>query len=210
MGVAVMAKCRTFLRSCASTTRTNRTRNVTVGTVKKPMATSCYGWLRTSARHVCEGGLRSPFGRYLQTVAAETWRPSFASSARIRGLPQVGLARHIRRIRSIKSRSISARLERRREFQRQKSQYLLAGLIDELHLAISPLFLGRGENLFAGLDPPQLGYQRTEHLPSPHMTHVVFTKRATWPRTLDLKPDPCYGDPRAAWGSPDNPRPAGR
>jgi dihydrofolate reductase len=58
-------------------------------------------------------------------------------------------------------------------------QYLQAGLLDEMHLAVSPVFLGRGENLFAGLDLPKLGYQRTEHVPSPHTTHVVFTKRAS-------------------------------
>ncbi len=58
-------------------------------------------------------------------------------------------------------------------------QYLQAGLIDELHLAISPVLLGQGENLFAGLDLPKLGYQRTEHVPSASATHVVFTKRAS-------------------------------
>ncbi|HVS50717.1 MAG TPA: dihydrofolate reductase family protein [Opitutaceae bacterium] len=57
-------------------------------------------------------------------------------------------------------------------------QYLQAGLIDEMHLAISPVFLGAGENLFAGLDLPKLGYQRTEHVSSAAATHVVFTKRA--------------------------------
>ena len=58
-------------------------------------------------------------------------------------------------------------------------QYLQAGLIDELHLAISPVLLGQGENLFAGLDLPKLGYQRTEHVPSPRATHAVFTKGAS-------------------------------
>jgi dihydrofolate reductase len=57
-------------------------------------------------------------------------------------------------------------------------QCLLAGSIDEMHLAISPVFLGQGENLFAGLALPKLGYQRTEHVPSGSATHVVFTKRA--------------------------------
>ena len=57
-------------------------------------------------------------------------------------------------------------------------QYLQAGLIDEMHLAVSPLLLGQGENLFAGLDLPKLGYDRTEHVPSALATHVVFTKRA--------------------------------
>lgn len=57
-------------------------------------------------------------------------------------------------------------------------QYLRAGLIEEMHLAVSPVLLGSGENLFAGLDLPALGYQRTEHVSSPHATHVVFTKHA--------------------------------
>ena len=57
-------------------------------------------------------------------------------------------------------------------------QFLQAGLIDELHLAVSPVLLGSGENLFAGLDLPALGYQRTEHGSSPHATPIIFTKRA--------------------------------
>jgi dihydrofolate reductase len=56
-------------------------------------------------------------------------------------------------------------------------EYLSAGLVDEMHLAISPVLLGTGEHLFAGLDLPTLGYQRTEHVPTPQATHVVFTKR---------------------------------
>ena len=32
-------------------------------------------------------------------------------------------------------------------------QYLEAGLIDEMHLAVSPVLLGRGEPLFAGHRP---------------------------------------------------------
>ena len=55
-------------------------------------------------------------------------------------------------------------------------QYLRAGLIDEMHLAISPILLGSGEHLFAGIDAPKLGYQRTEHVPSMNVTHVVLTK----------------------------------
>jgi dihydrofolate reductase len=57
-------------------------------------------------------------------------------------------------------------------------QYLQAGLIDEMHLAVSPVLLGEGENLYAGLDLPKLGYERTEHVPSAGATHVVFTKRS--------------------------------
>jgi dihydrofolate reductase len=56
-------------------------------------------------------------------------------------------------------------------------QYLSAGLIDEMHIAIAPILLGSGEHLFAALDLPKLGYQRTEHVPTPGATHVVLTKR---------------------------------
>jgi dihydrofolate reductase len=56
-------------------------------------------------------------------------------------------------------------------------QYLQAGLIDEMHVAISPVLLGSGEALFAGLDLLKLGYERTEHVPSAKATHVVIRKR---------------------------------
>lgn len=55
-------------------------------------------------------------------------------------------------------------------------QYLRAGLIDELHLAIAPVLLGCGEHLLAGIDLPGLGYQCTEHVTTPNTTHVVITK----------------------------------
>ena len=57
-------------------------------------------------------------------------------------------------------------------------QYLRAGLVDELHLAISPTLLGGGEALFAGIDLPALGYRRTEHAATPNAMHVVLTKGA--------------------------------
>lgn len=55
-------------------------------------------------------------------------------------------------------------------------EYLIAGLIDELHLVISPVLLGRGESLFAGIDLVSLGYTRKEHAVSEHATHMVLTK----------------------------------
>jgi dihydrofolate reductase len=55
-------------------------------------------------------------------------------------------------------------------------QYLQAGLIDQLHLAISPVILGSGESLFAGIDLLELGYKCTEHATSPAALHVVLTK----------------------------------
>ncbi|HMJ09836.1 MAG TPA: dihydrofolate reductase family protein [Polyangiaceae bacterium] len=55
-------------------------------------------------------------------------------------------------------------------------QYLSAGLIDELHLAISPILLGQGEHLLSGIDTVRLGYKCTEHASTGLATHVVLTK----------------------------------
>jgi dihydrofolate reductase len=57
-------------------------------------------------------------------------------------------------------------------------QYLVAGSIDELHLAVSPVLLGAGEHLFAGLDMPKLGYRCVEHVPTASATRVVLRKTA--------------------------------
>jgi dihydrofolate reductase len=56
-------------------------------------------------------------------------------------------------------------------------QYLAVGLIDELHLALSPTLLGSGELLLAGIDLPALGYECTQRVASELATHVVLTKR---------------------------------
>ena len=55
-------------------------------------------------------------------------------------------------------------------------QYLRAGLIDELHLAISPVLLGQGEAMFAGIDLPALGYRVAEHQATEHATHIVLSR----------------------------------
>lgn len=55
-------------------------------------------------------------------------------------------------------------------------QYLLAGAIDELHLAVSPILLGRGESLFEGIDLPGLGYRVTETVATEAATHLVLTR----------------------------------
>jgi dihydrofolate reductase len=82
---------------------------------------------------------------------------------------------------------IHAALDRAKEAARGKDvrigggaatirQYLAAGLIDELHLAIAPALLGRGEHLLAGIDTASLGYKCTEHVASDRATHVVLVK----------------------------------
>jgi dihydrofolate reductase len=55
-------------------------------------------------------------------------------------------------------------------------QYLRAGLLDEMHLAISPILLGSGEHLLAGIDAPTLGYQCTKHVPTTNATHIILSK----------------------------------
>jgi len=56
-------------------------------------------------------------------------------------------------------------------------EYLHAGLIDEMHVAISPIILGSGEPLFAGIDLTALSYRCTEHVATASALHVVITKR---------------------------------
>ena len=53
-------------------------------------------------------------------------------------------------------------------------QYLREGLIDELHVAIAPVLLGRGEGLFEGVDLRALGYECVEFMGSENATHVVL------------------------------------
>jgi len=54
--------------------------------------------------------------------------------------------------------------------------YLRAGLVDEMHLAVAPTFLGAGESLFSGIDVLKLGYRCTEHVPTDAATHIVLAK----------------------------------
>ena len=56
-------------------------------------------------------------------------------------------------------------------------QYLTAGQIDEIHLAFSPVFLGEGESLFAGIHLPNLGFQSVQTTAGEEATHVIL-KRA--------------------------------
>jgi dihydrofolate reductase len=53
-------------------------------------------------------------------------------------------------------------------------QFLHARLIDEMHVAIVPILLGRGESLFAGLDLAELGYRVTDRRTSEQVLHVII------------------------------------
>lgn len=56
-------------------------------------------------------------------------------------------------------------------------QYLSKGLVDHMHLAVSPNPLGSGEHLFAGIDLVKLGYVVKERVGGENATHVVFQKK---------------------------------
>jgi dihydrofolate reductase len=58
-------------------------------------------------------------------------------------------------------------------------QYLQARLIDDLHLALRPVLMGRGEPLFAGLDLDALGYECTGMQPGERAVHMLLRKRAS-------------------------------
>lgn len=56
-------------------------------------------------------------------------------------------------------------------------QYLRDSLIDELHLAMRPTLLGRGEQLLAGLDLPALGYECARQIAGLRATHLFLRRR---------------------------------
>ncbi len=58
-------------------------------------------------------------------------------------------------------------------------QYLREGLIDELHLAIAPVLLGRGEPLFEGIDLRALGYECAQFVATEKATHVVLRRNGS-------------------------------
>jgi dihydrofolate reductase len=57
-------------------------------------------------------------------------------------------------------------------------QYLRAGLVDEMHVGIAPMFLGSGESLFAGIDLLKLGYKLVERVATESALHIVLGKSA--------------------------------
>lgn len=82
---------------------------------------------------------------------------------------------------------IHAALERAREAAGERDvkigggvstvrQYLQARLIDELHFAVSPVLLGRGEAMFEGLDLPALGYRVKQSAGTELATHYTIVR----------------------------------
>jgi dihydrofolate reductase len=56
-------------------------------------------------------------------------------------------------------------------------QYLQAGLVDEMHLAISPVLLGSGEHLFSGINLPELGFVCSEQMAGADALHVIVGRK---------------------------------
>ena len=56
-------------------------------------------------------------------------------------------------------------------------QYIEAKHVDEIHLAVSPRLLGKGEHLLKGLDLPALGYTDNKVVPSAKAVHYIISKR---------------------------------
>jgi dihydrofolate reductase len=78
-------------------------------------------------------------------------------------------------------------LRRAREAAREKDvkigggvatvkQYVAAGHVDEIHLAVAPVVLGEGESFYSGVDLRALGYRTVEHVATDRATHVVLSK----------------------------------
>lgn len=57
-------------------------------------------------------------------------------------------------------------------------QFLRERLLDEVHLAVGPVVLGAGENLFAGLDVRALGYECVKSVAGERATHVFLERKA--------------------------------
>lgn len=56
-------------------------------------------------------------------------------------------------------------------------QFLQAGLVDEMHLVVSPIFIGQGEHLFSDLDLPKLGFTETEMIQGEKGVHIIAKKK---------------------------------
>ncbi len=56
-------------------------------------------------------------------------------------------------------------------------QYLMAGQIDEIHFAVSPILLGEGEHLFAGINLPQLGFTPYKIVHGESAMHVLISSK---------------------------------
>jgi dihydrofolate reductase len=138
---------------------------------------------------------RNMFGPLRGSWGDETWKGWWGDEPPYH-VPVFVLTHHARKPLEMKggttfhfvTEGIHAALERARAAAGEKDirigggastirQYLQAGLIDEMHLAVAPAILGQGEPLFTGIDLAQLGYQCTDHAATDLAMHVVLTRK---------------------------------
>ena len=55
-------------------------------------------------------------------------------------------------------------------------QFLSAGKIDEMHLAMAPVLMGEGENLLAGLDLHRMGFRVARTVAGENATHLLIER----------------------------------
>lgn len=55
-------------------------------------------------------------------------------------------------------------------------QFLQAGLVDEMHLVYSPIFIGKGESLLSGIDLPALGFKNFQTTNAENAVHFILKK----------------------------------
>jgi len=60
---------------------------------------------------------------------------------------------------------------------RAAQQYLAAGLVDEMEISVVPIFLGRGERLFADVGELERQLEHVRTIDAPGVTHIKFARR---------------------------------
>lgn len=139
---------------------------------------------------------RNMFGPVRGAWADETWKGWWGETPPYR-VPVFVLTHHARAPVEMRGGTvfhfvtdgIGAALERAREAAEARDvrigggaatvrQYLREGVVDEMHLVVSPVLLGRGEALLEGIDLPGLGFGVAEHVPGARATHVVLRREA--------------------------------
>jgi dihydrofolate reductase len=147
------------------------------------------GTARDGERRCLDSG-RNMFGPVRGPWTDESWKGWWGEEPPYH-VPAFVLTHHPRRSIEMKGGTtfhfvvdgIHSALQRAKEDARNKDvrigggvatiqQYLRARLIDELHLAFRPVFMGSGENLFAGIDLTELGYRCTQHVSTELAIHV--------------------------------------